>query len=71
MCDQLHAPAAVPRRERVPGNHTIGGYLGPFSGQDALEEGSLLVLPGTEPRFLSRTFRSVVTISTELSRLTL
>jgi hypothetical protein len=26
---QLHAPAALPPRERAPGTHWIGGWVGP------------------------------------------
>jgi hypothetical protein len=26
---QLHAPAALPSRERAPGIHRIGGWVGP------------------------------------------
>jgi hypothetical protein len=32
---QLHAPAALPPRERAPGTHWIGGWVGPRAVLDA------------------------------------
>jgi hypothetical protein len=29
VCGLLHIPAALPPRERAPGTHWIGGWLGP------------------------------------------
>jgi hypothetical protein len=34
--DELHAPAALPPRERAPGTHWIGGWVGPRVGLDAV-----------------------------------
>jgi hypothetical protein len=31
---QLHAPAAILRRERAPGTHWIGGWVGSRAGLD-------------------------------------
>jgi hypothetical protein len=33
---QLHAPAALPPRERAPGSHWIGGWLGTRAGLDQM-----------------------------------
>jgi len=33
---QLHAPAALPPKERAPGTHWIGGWVGPRAGLDAV-----------------------------------
>jgi hypothetical protein len=33
---QLHAPAALPPRERAPGTHWIGGWVGPRAILDAV-----------------------------------
>jgi hypothetical protein len=33
---QLHAPAALPPRERAPGTHWIGGWVGPRAVLDAV-----------------------------------
>jgi len=32
----LHAPAALPSRERAPGTRWIGGYVGPRVGLDTV-----------------------------------
>jgi hypothetical protein len=34
---QLHAPAALPPGKR-PGNHCIGGWVGPWTGLDGCEK---------------------------------
>jgi hypothetical protein len=33
---QLHDPAALPPRERAPGTHSIGGWVGPREGLDTM-----------------------------------
>jgi hypothetical protein len=33
---QLHTPAALPPRERAPGTHWIGGWVGPGAILDAV-----------------------------------
>jgi len=33
---QLHDLAVLPPRERAPGNHRIGGQVGPSAGLDAV-----------------------------------
>jgi hypothetical protein len=33
---QLHAPTALPPRERAPGTHWIGGSVGPRAGLDVV-----------------------------------
>jgi hypothetical protein len=33
---QLHAPVALPPRERAPGTHWIGGWVGPRAVLDAV-----------------------------------
>jgi hypothetical protein len=33
---QLHAPAALPPRERTPGTHSIGGWMGLRAGLDTV-----------------------------------
>jgi hypothetical protein len=33
---QLHTPAALPPRERAPGTHWIGGFVGPRDVLDAV-----------------------------------
>jgi hypothetical protein len=34
---QLHVPAVLPLRERVPDTNWIGGWVGPTAGLDAVE----------------------------------
>jgi hypothetical protein len=46
--DKLHAPAALPPRERAPGTHWIGGWVGRYG-----EKKNLLPLPEIEPRLSS------------------
>jgi hypothetical protein len=46
---QVHAPAALPR-EGAPGNHCVGGFLGPRTGLDTGEEKNIFLLLGIEPR---------------------
>jgi hypothetical protein len=38
---QLHAPAAVPHRERAPGTQWIGGWMGPRAVLDAVVKGKI------------------------------
>jgi hypothetical protein len=33
---QLHAPATLPPRERDPGTHWVGGWVGPRAALDAV-----------------------------------
>jgi hypothetical protein len=47
---QRHAPAALYPRERTPGTHWIGGWMGPRAGLDAGARRKILCLSGIEPR---------------------
>jgi hypothetical protein len=47
---QLHALAALSRKETAPGIHWIGGWVGPRAGLDDLEEKIFLTLLGLEFR---------------------
>jgi hypothetical protein len=38
---QLHAPASLPPRERAPGTHWIGGWVGPKAVMDAVMKGKI------------------------------
>jgi hypothetical protein len=38
---QLHAPAALPPRERASGTHWIGGWVGPRAVLDAVVKGKI------------------------------
>jgi hypothetical protein len=68
---QRHAPAALYPRERNPGTHCTGGWVGPRTGLDTETRGKILSpLPGIEPRSPGRPVRSQDTILTELPRLT-
>jgi hypothetical protein len=42
---QLHDPAALTTRERAPGTHLIGGWVGPTAVLDAVVKGKI-----TSPR---------------------
>jgi hypothetical protein len=33
---QIHAPAALPLKEKDPGAHWIGGWVGPKAGLDSV-----------------------------------
>jgi hypothetical protein len=46
MSGQLHAPATLRPRERAPGTHWIGGWVGPRAGLDDTEKRRFLTLPG-------------------------
>jgi hypothetical protein len=46
---QLHVPATTPQG-RVPGNHWIGGWMGPRAGLDAVLRRKILSLPGIKLR---------------------
>jgi hypothetical protein len=50
-------PAALPRRERVPGIYWIGGWVDPRACLDDVKK-KFLILPGQEVRPLSRPARS-------------
>jgi hypothetical protein len=54
--------------ERAPGTHWIVSWVGLRTGLD-VEKRKFLTLLGLEPRYLGRPARSLVAISTELSRL--
>jgi hypothetical protein len=41
--DQLHAPAALPPKERAPNAHLIGGWVGPRVVFDAVAKIKILV----------------------------
>jgi hypothetical protein len=43
-------PGCFIRRERAPGTHWIGGWLGPRTGLDDVEKRKFLTLPGLELR---------------------
>jgi hypothetical protein len=45
-------------RERIPGIHWIGGWVGPRISLDDTEKGKFLTLPGLEVRPLGRPARS-------------
>jgi hypothetical protein len=47
---QLHAPVALPPRERVPGANWIGGWVSPRAGLDVVEDREILPLSAIEPR---------------------
>jgi len=36
VSSQLHAPTALPPKERTPGTHWIGGWVGPKTGLDTV-----------------------------------
>jgi hypothetical protein len=46
----LHASAAYIPGEIAPGTHSIGGWVGPRAGLDAVEKRKILPLEGVEPR---------------------
>jgi hypothetical protein len=54
MSGQLQAQAALPPGERAPGNHWIGGWVGPRAGLDDVKKRKFLTLPGLEFRLLGR-----------------
>jgi hypothetical protein len=59
VSDQLHVPAALPSGERAPGNHWIGGWLGPRIRLDERKnnknhKSNLLLLIGTATFWLPR-----------------
>jgi hypothetical protein len=51
---QFHAPAALPpgKDPPPPGIHWIGGWVGPRTGLDDVENRKFLILPGLELRSL-------------------
>jgi hypothetical protein len=49
MTGQLHAPAALPLRERALGTHGIGACVGSRAGFDDMEKS--LAFSGIEPRW--------------------
>jgi hypothetical protein len=56
---QRHAPAALCPRERTPGTHCTGGWVGLRAGLDTEVRGKILCpLPGIKPRSPGRPVRS-------------
>jgi hypothetical protein len=56
---QRHAPAALYPRERIPGTHCTGGWVGPRAGLDTKDRRNILLpLPGIEPRSPGHPVRS-------------
>jgi hypothetical protein len=55
---QLHAPVALPPGRGASGTLWLGGWVGPRTGLDDLEERKFLTLSGLELRFLGRPARS-------------
>jgi hypothetical protein len=49
---------ASPPAERAPGNHWVGGWVGPRTGLDDVEKRKFLTLPGLDLRTLGRPARS-------------
>jgi hypothetical protein len=41
---QLHAQAALPPRDKAPGTHWIGGWVGPRAGLDTVVKRKILSL---------------------------
>jgi hypothetical protein len=50
VSDQHYTPAALYHRERTPGTHWTGGWVGPRAGLDAETRRKLLCLSRIEPR---------------------
>jgi hypothetical protein len=48
------APLLLYSKERAPGTHWIGGWVGPIPGLDVVENRKFLPLPGLELRRLGR-----------------
>jgi len=65
MSDKIHAPVALPSKRNAD-THRIG-WVGPSAGLDVLEKKKSLAYAGL--RTPDRPARSLVTMSTELSRL--
>jgi hypothetical protein len=53
-CDELHAPAALPPKERSPGTHWLGGRVGPRVGLDAVEKREKSCTAGNQTRAVLR-----------------
>jgi hypothetical protein len=64
VSDQLHAPAALPRRERAPSTHWIGGWVGPRAVLDAVVKRKI---PSSRRESNSRTPSIQPVAQTELS----
>jgi hypothetical protein len=54
-------PAALPRGERAPGIHWIGGYVGPRACLDVIKKRKVIPLPGIEPGRPARRYISWAT----------
>jgi hypothetical protein len=54
MSGQFHAPAALSPKEKAPGTHWIGVWVGPRAGLDDVEKRKFLTLPRNELRPLRR-----------------
>jgi hypothetical protein len=64
VSDQLHAPTALLLRERAPGTHWIGYWVGPRAGLDVVKNSHAL------PRLKLPIIQTVAQrYTTELSRL--
>jgi hypothetical protein len=48
MNGELHVPTDLPN-ERVPSVHSIGGFLGPIAGLDAVEKRKITYPGGNQP----------------------
>ena len=64
MSGQLHALAGLVLEKKNP----VFLWMDPSVGVEILERKSLLTLPASEPRFLVRPARIVVTIPTAIQR---
>jgi hypothetical protein len=51
-------PGSIIPRERAPGTHWIGAWVGPRAGMDEMEKTKFFILPGLELRLLGRPARS-------------
>jgi hypothetical protein len=51
-------PGRFTPRERAPGTHWIGGWVGPRAGLDDVEKRKFLILPGLELRHIGHPARS-------------
>jgi hypothetical protein len=66
LTSELHwHTLAAYRRERAPGTHHIGLWVGPRAGLDAIKMRILLLVPAIEPQFFCRSACSLVAIPTK------
>jgi hypothetical protein len=52
VSDHLHAPAALPPRERAPGTHWIGDGVGPGAGMDVVAKKKIPIPVGNRTPIL-------------------